>query len=376
MSTTELREQHAHHVQAGKTILARAKMAGRDLTQFETSEAERHIREARTLTEQICRTNGDRAVTEAINGLTHGAPATKNSSAWAKNAAGALASTAASVGSKAVVAGSYETGQMLSTDIDRIPEYPTRLLDLLVNRRPVEANTFAFLRQNARHHNAAAVADGAEKPVSVYSFEDVEDRVRVLAHLSEDIPLRILDDIAEITTFLEDEMEGGLLREIERQVISGAGTGEDMAGLLSISGVLAQPWDASGLLGTLRRASTALEVSGETPTAWVINPADVQTMDLLTDGFERSFFGGPSTQLAQSAPVWGTPVVRSIAVPAGTAVLGNWSKLQLIVREDVKIDIDLAHGFSTNTARFRAEGRFGVAVVRPSSFVIVDTTAA
>ena len=133
---------------------------------------------------------------------------------------------------------------------------------------------------------------------------------------------------------------------------------------------------ATNLLTSLRKAATSLEIAGETPTAWAIHPSDVEVLDLLQDDTARNYFGGPTQQLGQSAPVWSLPIVRSTAIPAGTAVLGDWAKLMLMVREDAQLDIDTSGDlFKKNLCQMRVEGRYGVAVLRPGAFCTVATAA-
>ena len=66
-----------------------------------------------------------------------------------------------------------------------------------------------------RTNNAAPVADGALKPTSIYSLAEVEDRVRVIAHLSEPVPERSFADHANLQDFLQTEMEAGLYLALE-----------------------------------------------------------------------------------------------------------------------------------------------------------------
>lgn len=382
------------HLESARAITDRVERENRDYTTAERDQvndliaraksAKAGIEQAKRGEAKTRQVNGDQAVRDTIRSLTAGASEAPpewsirgkaRDGEWAKSTATHVAAVNSAQGRKAVVSGQYEVGSVLQPGIDRLPDYPTRLLDLLVNRRPLtEGNVFGYLKQTARTHNAAPVADNATKPVSVYSFGEVEDRVRVVAHLSEPIPLRLLSDIVELREFLVSEMEEGLKRAVEEQVLSGDGTGENMRGLLQTSGVAVQAWSNS-LLETLRKAATTLEVAGEVPTAWAIHPTDVETLDLLTDDNARHYFQGPSQQLGQSAPVWSLPIVRSVAVPAGTAILGDWSRLQLVVREDSQLDVDTSGDlFKKNQAQMRLEGRYGNALLRPSAFCEVATS--
>lgn len=255
---------------------------------------------------------------------------------WAEATAQQLQKATTVDGRKSIVAGAFEVLSPIRSDISRIPSYPQRVLDLLVNRVQLNTgNVFWWLQQSVRAHNAQSVPDTLIKPESTYTFEELEDRVRTIAHLSEDLPNRFLSDFRGLQEFLQAEMAQGLSLEVERQVLSGNGTpgassqgavpGEDMRGLLNTPGILVQAW-STNLLTTLRKAATKLELAGQTPTAWAIHPSDVETLDLLQDGMARMYFQGPNQQLAEQSPVWSNPIVRSVSVPAGTAILGTGHK--------------------------------------------------
>jgi HK97 family phage major capsid protein len=299
----------------------------------------------------------------------------RRSSGWAKATAQTVDRVARASGTKALVSGSLDVASPIFPDITRIAEYPLTLLDLLVDRTAIASNNFQFIRQTVRTNLAAPVPDGELKPTSVYTVVDVEDRVRTIAHLSQPVPERLFSDHADLLDFLGSEMETGLRRAVEDQIINGDGEDENMTGLLATSGTLTQAW-STDLLTTLRKAVTELAVNGEVPNAWAINPVDVEVLDLLQDNEARMYFAGPQQQLTNSNPVWSLPIVQSLAVPEGVAVLGDWNYFRLVVREDAKLDLDRSgENFTKNLVTARVEGRFGVAVRRPSAFCEVDLTA-
>jgi HK97 family phage major capsid protein len=140
---------------------------------------------------------------------------------------------------------------------------------------------------------------------------------------------------------------------------------------------------------TLRKAVTALQNIGVRPNAWVLNPSDVEALDLLrysiefdpenaTDSPQKYLLDGYVNGVANSANIFGDPSIHrvvSTSVPAGTAILGDWSQIRLYVREGMRLDIDAggAH-FTNNTAVLRAEMRAVAAHLRPASFAKVDLT--
>lgn len=380
MSTDELSRKTQEHLGLARAILDGADTDGRDLTDAERKVTEGHIEQAKGFQAQYKQAKADGRTKAALRELGEhlGSRGTRPGGATAWKATGSTWATSVrekvfNPQTKALQSGTIGIPSPIVSGIIHLPEFPSRVLDVLVNRRQIgSTNTFSYLRQSVRTNNAAPVADSATKPTSVYTYVEVEDRVRVVAHLSEAIPERFLADDVQVQEFLESEMLSGLAHAVEAQVLSGAGTGENMTGLLATSGVLTQAF-ATDVPTTLRKARTALEIQGDSPTAFLMHPSDVESVDLT-----RASTGGPWLMSEPSrGPVFGNvPIVPTIAVTAGTAVLGDWAYLQLIVREDAQIAVDRSGTlFQKNQMQMRVEGRYGVAVLRPSAFVIADLTA-
>lgn len=297
-------------------------------------------------------------------------------SGWAARAAYAIAKMGGE--SRAVTSGSIDVPTLIEPDITPKAR-PDRLIDLLVNRKSIPGNAFEYFQQSVRTNNADTVADSATKPTSVLTVTPITDRARVIAHLSEPIPLRLLADHEELRMWLDSEMREGVLDALETQIVSGGGTGEDFTGILTASGTTAVAFDTN-IHTTLRSALTAAQVAGEHPNAWVLSPADAETLDLTLETSGSGFLlDGVNASNEGSGNVFGDtlPRVVSPSMPAGVALLADWTRLRLYVREDVRIDIDTSGPdlFDKNLAKLRAEGRFGMGLLRPSSFFKIDLIA-
>lgn len=295
---------------------------------------------------------------------------------WATRVAGAI--TALRSETRAVTSGSIDLPSLVEPNVIANPR-PARLIDLLVTRQTVGGNAFEYFQQTVRTNNAAPVADNATKPTSVFTVTPVEDRCRVIAHLTEPIPLRLLADHAALRVWLNSELVEGVLDALESQVISGNGNGENMTGILAVAGTTAVAY-STDVVTTLRSALTALQQIGVQPNAWALSPADAQTVDLtrwstaggyLTDGYANTN--------AASANIFGDSSIQRVvspSVPEGTAILGDWSKVGLWVREGVRIDIDAGGElFTKNQAVLRGETRVGAGVLMPPAFAVIDLTA-
>jgi HK97 family phage major capsid protein len=254
---------------------------------------------------------------------------------------------------------------------------PKRVIDLLVDRQEVPSNAFEYWQQTVRTNNATFVADLASKPTSVFTVSPVEDRLRVLAHLSEQIPNRLWLDYSELQNFLISELYQGLLDALEAQVLSGNGTGENFEGILNASGTTAVSFNTD-VLTTLRGALTAFETAGIQATGWVLNPADAAAIDLLREETTPSLFvtGGYLNGPVGSNNIFGSvPRLISPRVPAGTALLADWTKVRLFTKGGIMTMADPFTGFSTNTTLLRSEMRIGMGLLRPSDFAIITLTS-
>lgn len=198
---------------------------------------------------------------------------------WGRRAARALQVKGGE--SRAISSGSLDVPVLINPSITPMAR-PQRLIDLLVNRLPLAGNAFEYHRQTVRTNNAAPVADNALKPTSVLTLAPIVDRARVVAHLSEPVPLRLLDDVNGFEDWLSTEMAEGVLDALERQIISGDGEGENFDGITQIAGTR-QVASETSLPRTLRKALTVMQNAGEQPNALVLAPDDAEALDLLRE---------------------------------------------------------------------------------------------
>lgn len=376
MTVKELENARAFKAQAQKkgdearAIVERAKAANRDLTESEARDVDNIVDEMKVLR---AKADTNRLVAELAAVPNPGdGMATGTGSRWANAVAAKMHDAAGAMGVKALLTGEITTPP--AVEVVDLPAEPSNLLEL-IPRALLAEQTFSYLRQTVRTNNAAVVADGGTKPTSVFTFEEVEDRARVVAHLSEPFPIRYLSDHASMIQVLDQQMRQGVYDALSDQVVNGDGTGENLTGILATTGVTAVPF-ATDVLTTIRKARTALEVKGERPTAWVFNPADVEALELIReDGATGGFLMDAGAYDAVFGP--GVQRVSSLAVAQGTAVLGDWSKARLRVREDVSTLAATQSGdlFETNRTKLRTEGRYGFEVLRPQAFAVVDLTA-
>ncbi len=382
-----LLEEAAAAAKAARAIAEKAEADNRDMTADERSEFQTFYKTAtdKKKLSDAAKIDEDVLATAKAWGAEIGLSDadTSRGTVWAKAAGAAIhqAMPSGPSGRKSIVSGAVSVGNVIDPEVHRIGVVPTSILDLIPLRPfagngTLASNSFRYLRQTVRTNNAAPVADGALKPTSVFTLDEIEDRFRVIAHLSEPVPLRYFADYALLEDFLRSEMEYGLMRALEAEVVSGDGTDEHFTGLLNTSGVVAVAAVTGDLVATLRKAITALQGTGTTPTAFVLNPNDMEDLDLVREGTGTGQYllGGPGSAADRS--LWDIPRVPSTAIAAGTALLGDWNLAELVQREGAEVAIDTGgENFTKNLATMRVEGRFGWACKRPAGFAKITLPA-
>lgn len=276
-------------------------------------------------------------------------------------------------------AGALVSNDRLSTIDAGTFARPLTIRDLITTGT-TNSDTIEYVRQGTHTNAAAAVAEATAasggtgaKPESAMALSVVTETVKTVAHW---IPAtrRALADAGQLRTLIDGFLRYGLEEELEDQVINGDGVGENFTGIFNTSNTSTQAYDTS-LLKTTRAARTKVRTLGRaTPTAYIMHPNDWQAMDLLQDGENRYYFGGP---MVMGTPrLWGLPVIESEAITEGTALVADFRLAVLWDRQQAQILTSDSHSdfFIRNLIAILAEMRAAFGVLRPSAFVEIDLT--
>lgn len=253
------------------------------------------------------------------------------------------------------------------------PFRPFLILDLLT-RVPVTSTSVDFVRITSFTNNAAPTApstttsSGPLKPESAIVYEQVNAPVRIIPHW---IPVinQMLSDAPALRAQIDDFLRDGITEEVEDQCIAGDGQGQNFTGVINTTGVLSQTFDTD-LIKTVRKARTLIRTQGKRviPNAVGMSPSTWEAVDLMQDGEQRYYFGGP---FIMGLPrMWGLAVIESEAFPDATGVVGNWKEALLFDRESITIRISESHSdfFVRNISVVLAEARYGFGIRYPKAF--------
>ena len=360
---------------------------GRDLTPAESAQVEELAEKAQELRATIERQAKGDALFAALNAGYQGEEDPGHS--------GAFESIRPVVGSKGHVAlsgvrakqtmrgiigqrniksliASGSSGYGIAMDPDPIADgrVPTTVLEALTTVIR-DGGPFNYLRQTVRDNKAAIVAPGGLKPTSEISVQTIENQLQVFAHLSEYVDMYLLEDNTALQQFVSTQLLYMLSEAVEDEVLNGDATTGHLRGILATSGVQTQAF-ATDAVTTLRLAALKLENAGHAADLFVVNSTDwaeIETQRATSGSFD---LGGPVDRATQK--LWGTQVVTSTRIAAGTALALD--REALAVDSDGRVDVqwDSATGFDRNQVRARVEGRFGLSVFQPAGVVKATVT--
>lgn len=386
-----------------RSLSEKAESERRDFTAQEKADFDAAMAKGRQLLEQIKTLKADEKVladakdlAARLNGTTtarpmdglgdgtlaptggvkrRGLPFTRKAgaAALAKSIAGTMAATGS--GSKALApAGTVVTPTPLVVDAVALADPGATLLDAL-NVVVAGEPTYRYLRQITRENNAGVVAPGEVKPTSAMGLEQIDDHLRIVAHLSEGIHEYWLRDSAALNSFVENELVQGVLRAIEDEVVNGDGSGEHFTGLANVSGIQTQAFAVDGLT-TVRKAITKLEVAGHAAGVIALHPTDWEDLELARTSGDGNLELVDSPVDRAQRRLWGVQVVPSVAVAPKTAFVLDTAAVE--VRTDGNVETKWSEsdgGFEKNEVRARTETRANLDVFQPLGIVKASLAA-
>ncbi len=294
-------------------------------------------------------------------------------------------------GTSATSAGAAVRNDLYAPITDLVGQRELTVADL-VTHGSTNSDTVEFVRVTAKTNNAAPTVEASVatqdtvygthdasnvqgyKPESSMALAVVSTTVKTIAHW---IPItkRAAADAPQVRTMVDTFLRYGLNEELEDQILSGAGTGENFTGILNSSPLTVG--SAGTDIDAVVDAIKAIRVTGRRrPNALVIHPDDWYSTGFLLakDGVSGGYLvGDPRASIDQLNTLWGLQVVVSEGLAANTALVGDFRFAMLWEREGVSLSVSDQHSdfFIRNLLAVLAEMRAAFGVLDPEAFCTI-----
>lgn len=296
-------------------------------------------------------------------------------------------------GASSTSAGAAVRNDLYAPVTDLIGERELSVRDL-VTVGSTTSDTVDYVRVTGKTNNAAATAEATTaagpsantttgvispaagagvKPESDMTLEVVSATVKTIAHW---IPItkRAAADAPQVRTLVDNFLRYGLNEELEDQMLTGNGSGENFTGILNTSGI-STVGSAGTDLDAIVDAIKTIRADRRRPTAVVMHPNDWYSTGFLLakDSQGRYLVGDPRASVEQLNTLWGLQVVVSEAMTENTALVGDFRQAVLWEREGVSLMVSDQHAdfFTRNLLAILAEMRAAFGVLDPDAFCTV-----
>jgi HK97 family phage major capsid protein len=403
-----LKAEREAAIKAARAIIDSAKADDRDLTPDEHTSVEAEMDRVKTLDVQL---KGKALVDSVLSlGTVEDKPVETSTDAktlgehFAKSVGEEKFSRLKAVSGFTVSSPEYAGPVKAATDPLALTQFPNAGNQLaLVDQTPVRAfrpgpvvadlfsagaigpnnNAVTYFVEGALEGDFAFVPELGQKPqLHVTDYTPVTDGLRKIAAWWD-----TSDEMVEDLPFMVSEINNRGLYRLgmfeEAALLSGAGTGSTIRGLLNRTGLQTEvAADGGGdNADSLFRAMTKVQTAtGLTADGIVINPIDYQKLRLARDANEQYYGGGYFAGqygvggVPMQPPLWGMTTVVTAAVAAGTALVGAFRQAATVYRKGgVRVESTNSDQgkFTTNVITTRIEERVALAVRIPSAVVKV-----
>lgn len=228
--------------------------------------------------------------------------------------------------------------------------------------------------ETAESTNASASA----APESALTFTTATSNVREITHF---IPVtkKMLQDADQVDAWIQNRLVYGIRKRLQSQVIGGNGSGQNLRGLVNVSGIQTQARGTDSRGDALHKAITKIRINAEgDATAQFIglHPTDLETLRLEKATSGDYYFGGPAIAGAFGGTIWGLTPVVSTAFTQGTAVVFDPNVMNLFYHASgLSLSMSDSHStyFTERKIAMLASLRAALAVYQPNGICTVTS---
>lgn len=235
----------------------------------------------------------------------------------------------------------------------------------LVRVSPTTANTIYWVERQAPEGAPAFTAEGAAKPQIDWTYVEKSRAVVKVAAWTK-ISKEMLDDIDGLSQDIADELTERIMLTADDSLLTGDGTSSTLVGIAENATAFAPGASLANLVNdanemdVLRAAIAQVRRNEFQPNYIVIHPDKAAIMDLQKSGTDDHYLLPPFIT-ADGQSVRGIPIVTNTNVGSDAFYVGDFSRYNVKVREEISIQLgydsdDWTKNFITPLAEMRLAG--------------------
>lgn len=275
--------------------------------------------------------------------------------------------------------------QQVTTGYNRTIAQAQLTIRDLVNNSGTNSNAVVYSVVTGFTRAAAPVAESGAKPESGMVVGTGTAPVRTLA-VWMPVTEQQLQDVPQMENLIDTWLRWDLGRVEEDQMVWGAGTGENFAGIMNTAGVAAaRTVGGDTFIDIIRRGITDIQIAGAAPNGVAVHPIDWETIQLTKATDNNYVWVVVRDATTNTDRIWGLAVTASVAMaepgayttPARRILVGDFLRGATLWD---KMEAALAVGyinaqFTSNQRTLRLEERAAFAVTMPLAFRYHQTQA-
>lgn len=246
-----------------------------------------------------------------------------------------------------------------------------------VNQGSTSSNIIYYSRELLFTNAAAKTAEGAAKPESTLTFEEVSTAVQTIPTFIR-VSKQALDDSTFLASYIERRLRHAVNTKVEDYIINDTTDGWLAAG----NNTVVSPLLTTDIYGLAAKMKYAIIGADYNPDYFYINPSDWETAETTRRSTSDGAFVAASGAVTYvnnglTPMLWGLPVVLSNNIPAGTLVCKSMDADMYASREGTVVEMFEQDGdnVTKNLVTVRAETRGAELVMVPAAIATGDITA-
>lgn len=268
-------------------------------------------------------------------------------------------------------------------EVVRVTEQDRLTLRDVLNVSQTDSNAVEYVTIDSFTRAATEVAEGGTKPEAAMTLGTATAPVRTIAvHMP--VTLQQLQDIPQIRSMIDTELQYDLDKEEEEQFMYGSGAGQELQGILPLAGVPAITRTVTNTqnLDRIRIGITDVMVAGHQPNAVAVHPIDWEGIVLLK-GTTNEYVWSVVTNALGEPRVWGVRVVETVAMknPANLQrhlLVGDFLRGATVWdRQQTQVLVGMINAqLIQNLRTILVEKRVAFGIKRPKAFAKYETATA